>query len=195
MNRRIISIEVQDESDRKTTIITKGERNSQMMFEETFSYKDEKKHSLRLNLLKERLFHGTPAKNSQLSLPSKINPNPDLPAAFIPFFRRIFFMAIAMKIHLKKNAAAKGLTATDVTHSRESKEAILIFHIWPHKYCENPPSQITKHRLLVNSRNKTGISAPSDLHSQVASLCFYPYSSYHFSSFFLLFLHSFLSPL
>ena len=44
-----------------------------------------------------------------LSLPSKINPNPDLPAAFIPFFRRIFFMAYAMKIHLKKNAAAKGL--------------------------------------------------------------------------------------
>lgn len=140
MNRRIISIEVQDESDRKTTIITKGERNSQMMFEETFSYKDEKKHSLRLNLLKERLFHGTPAKNSQLSLPSKINPNPDLPAAFIPFFRRIFFMAIAMKIHLKKgiNAAAnglvlmerlQGLTATDVTHSRKPKEAILIFHI------------------------------------------------------------------
>ena len=99
-------------------------------------------------------------------------------------------MAYAMKIHLKKNAAAnglelkerlQGLTATDVTHSRESKEAILIFHIWPHKYCENPPSQITKHRLLVNSRNKTGISAPSDLHSQVASLCFYSYSSYLFS--------------
>ena len=99
MNRTIISIEVQDESDRKTIIITRGERNSQMMFEETFSYKDEKKHSLRLNLLKERLFYGTPAKNSQFSLPSKINPNPDLPAAFIPFFRRIFFMAIAMKIH------------------------------------------------------------------------------------------------
>ena len=56
MNRTIISIEVQDESDRKTIIITRGERNSQMMFEETFSYKDEKKHSLRLNLLKERLF-------------------------------------------------------------------------------------------------------------------------------------------
>ena len=137
MNRRIISIEVQDESDRKTTIITKGERNSQMMFEETFSYKDEKKHSLRLNLLKERLFHGTPAKNSQLSLPSKINPNPDLPAAFIPFFRRIFFMAIAMKIHLKNAATNRlvlmerlqGLTATDVTHSRKPKEAILIFHI------------------------------------------------------------------
>ena len=64
--------------------------------------------------------------------------NPDLPAAFIPFFRRIFFMAIAMKILLKKNAAAngfelkerlQGLTATDVTHSRESKAAILIFYI------------------------------------------------------------------
>lgn len=47
-------------------------------------------------------------------------------------------MAIAMKIHLKKNAAAnglelerrlQGLTATDVTHSRKSKAAILIFHL------------------------------------------------------------------
>ena len=81
----------------------------------------------------------------QLSLPSKINPNPDLPAAFIsffrrifPFFRRIFLMAYAMKIHLKKNAAAnglelkerlQGLTATDVTHSRKLKAAILISHI------------------------------------------------------------------
>lgn len=83
-------------------------------------------------------------------------------------------MAIAMKIHLKKNAAAnglelkerlQGLTATDVTHSRKSKAAILIFHIWPHKYCENPLSQITKQSLLIKSRNKTGISAPSDLHS------------------------------
>ena len=71
----------------------------------------------------------------QLSLPSKINPNPDLPAAFISFFRRIF---LAMKIHLKKNAAAnglelkerlQGLTATDVTHSRKLKAAILISHI------------------------------------------------------------------
>ena len=70
----------------------------------------------------------------QLSLPSKINPNPDLPAAFIPFFRRIFFMAIAMKIHLKKNAAAnglvlmerlQGLTATDVTHSRKPRRLSL----------------------------------------------------------------------
>ena len=56
-------------------------------------------------------------------------------------------MAYAMKIHLKKNAAAnglelkerlQGLTATDVTHSRKLKAAILIFHI-SHKYCENPP--------------------------------------------------------
>ena len=47
-------------------------------------------------------------------------------------------MAYAMKIHLKKNAVAnglelkerlQGLTATDVTHTRESKAAILIFHI------------------------------------------------------------------
>ena len=139
---------------------------------------------------------------SQLSLPSKINPNPDLPAAFIPFFRRIFFMAYAMKIHLKKNAAAnglefkdrlQGLTATDVTHSRKSKAAILIFYIWPCTYCENPPFQITKHRLLIKSRNKTGISAPSDLHSPVASLCFYSYIKSFFFSFFFLCSRSFLS--
>ena len=45
-------------------------------------------------------------------------------------------MAYAMKILLKKNTAAnglelkerlQGLTATDVTHSRKSKAAILIF--------------------------------------------------------------------
>lgn len=102
-------------------------------------------------------------------------------------------MADAMKIHLKKNAAAnglalnerlQGLTATDVTHSRKSKAAILISHIRPHKYSENPPFQITKHSLLIKSRNKTGISAPSDLHSPVASLCFYTYPSYLFSFFF-----------
>ena len=130
-----------------------------------------------------------------IPFPSKINPNPDLPAAFIPFFRRIFLMANAMKIHLKKNAAAnglelkerlQGLTATDVTHS----------------------PQITKHSLPINSQNKTGISAPSDLHSQVASLCFYSYIQFFFlfflcsrsflsfvsfHSFFLLFTRSFLS--
>lgn len=68
------------------------------------------------------------------SLPSKINPNPDLPAAFISFFRRIFLMAYAMKIHLKKNAAAnglelkerlQGLTATDVTHSCDQRRLSL----------------------------------------------------------------------
>ncbi len=62
-------------------------------------------------------------------------------------------MADAMKIHQKKNAAAnglalnerlQGLTATDVTHSRKSKAAILIFYIWPHKYYENPPYSIIK---------------------------------------------------
>ncbi|MCS3154153.1 hypothetical protein NXX77_13910 [Phocaeicola dorei] len=110
MNRRIISIEVQDESDRKTTIITKGERNSQMMFEETFSYKDEKKHSLRLNLLKERLFHGTPAKNSQLSLPSKINPNPDLPAAFIPFFQENFLYGYRHENSPEKECGGKRIS-------------------------------------------------------------------------------------
>ena len=76
-----------------------------------------------------------------IPLPSKINPNPDLPAAFISFFRRIFLMAYAMKIHLKKNAAAnglelkerlQGLTATDVTHSRKSKAAILIYPYIPY---------------------------------------------------------------
>ena len=102
-------------------------------------------------------------------------------------------MANAMKIHLKKNAASnglelkerlQGLTATDVTHSRKSKAAIHIFHICPHKYRENSPSSIIRHSLLIKSRNKTGISAPSDLHSPVASPCFYFYSSYFFSSFF-----------
>ena len=105
-------------------------------------------------------------------------------------------MAYAVKIHLKKNAAAnglelkerlQGLTATDVTHSRKSKAAILISHIRPHKYSENPPFQITKHSLLIKSRNKTGISAPSDLHSPVALLCFYSNSSYFFSFFFYCF--------
>ena len=34
-------------------------------------------------------------------LSSKINPNPDLPAAFIPFFRRIFFMGGGKRIRIK----------------------------------------------------------------------------------------------
>lgn len=53
MNKTIISIEVQDEGDKEATIILKGERNGQKLFEEQFKYKDEKKHPLRLHLLKE----------------------------------------------------------------------------------------------------------------------------------------------
>ena len=115
----------------------------------------------------------------QLSLPSKINSNPALPAAFIPFFQENFLHGLRRENSPEKNAAAnglelkerlQGLTATDVTHSRKSKAAILISHIRPHKYSENPPFQITKHSLLIKSRNKTGISAPSDLHSSIASL-------------------------
>lgn len=58
-------------------------------------------------------------------------------------------MAYAMKIHLKKNAAAnglglkerlQGLTATDVTHSRESKAAILIF------YCKKLKTDIVRYK-------------------------------------------------
>lgn len=54
MNRTIISIEVQDYGDKEATIIVKGERNNQSMFEEQFAYQDDKKHSLRLHLLKEQ---------------------------------------------------------------------------------------------------------------------------------------------
>lgn len=53
MNKTIILIEVQDEGDKEATIILKGERNGQKLFEEQFKYKDEKKHPLRLHLLKE----------------------------------------------------------------------------------------------------------------------------------------------
>lgn len=35
MNRTIISIEVQDSGDKDAIIIVRGERNSQIMFEET----------------------------------------------------------------------------------------------------------------------------------------------------------------
>lgn len=52
MNRTIISIEVQDHGGKEATIIVRGERNNQIMFEEQFNYKDEEQHSLRLHLLK-----------------------------------------------------------------------------------------------------------------------------------------------
>lgn len=45
MNKTIISIEVQDNGDKETTIIVRGERNNQIMFEEKFDYKDEEKTS------------------------------------------------------------------------------------------------------------------------------------------------------
>lgn len=67
MNRTIISIEVQDRGD-KEAIIVRGERNSQIMFEETFSYKDEKKHSLRLHLLKERFIKTFPKLGESLGI-------------------------------------------------------------------------------------------------------------------------------
>ena len=89
MNRTIISIEVQDHGDKEATIIVRGERNSQIMFEETFSYKDEKKHSLRLHLLKERFMEKFPKLGDSLgilcvrklfndiTIRSKMKANPD----------------------------------------------------------------------------------------------------------------------
>lgn len=58
MNRTIISVEVQDEGGKEATIILKGKRNGQKLFEEQFDYKDDEKHPLRLHLLKED-FMGT----------------------------------------------------------------------------------------------------------------------------------------
>lgn len=57
MNRTIISIELQDNGGTEATIIVKGERNNQTMFEEKFDYKDEEKYPLRLHLLKERFMN------------------------------------------------------------------------------------------------------------------------------------------
>lgn len=54
MNRTIISIEVQDNGDKEATIIVKGERNNQILFEEYFAYQDDNKNPLRLHLLKEQ---------------------------------------------------------------------------------------------------------------------------------------------
>ncbi len=38
MNKTIISIEVQDNGGKEATIIERGERNNQIMFEEKFDY-------------------------------------------------------------------------------------------------------------------------------------------------------------
>lgn len=70
MNRTIISIEVQDNGDKEATIIVKGERNNQVMFEEQFAYKDEEKHPLRLHLLKERFMEKDFADGKSLGIMS-----------------------------------------------------------------------------------------------------------------------------
>lgn len=68
MNRTIISIEVQDHGGKEANIIVRGERNNQIMFEEQFDYKDEKKHSLRLHLLKERFMEKLPKLGESLGI-------------------------------------------------------------------------------------------------------------------------------
>lgn len=68
MNKTIISIEVQDEGDKETNIIIKEERNGQKLFEEQFKYKDEKKHPLRLHLLKEDFMENFPKLGESLGV-------------------------------------------------------------------------------------------------------------------------------
>ena len=68
MNRTIISIEVQDYGGKEANIIVRGERNNQIFFEEQFDYKDEKKHSLRLHLLKERFMEKLPKLGESLGI-------------------------------------------------------------------------------------------------------------------------------
>ena len=70
MNRTIIAIEVQDHGGKEATIIVKGERNNQVMFEEQFAYKDEEKHPLRLHLLKERFMEKYFAERKSLGIMS-----------------------------------------------------------------------------------------------------------------------------
>lgn len=68
MNKTIISIELQDYGGKEATIIVKGERNNQIMFEEQFEYKDEEKHSLRLHLLSERFHRKFPQLGDSLGI-------------------------------------------------------------------------------------------------------------------------------
>lgn len=70
MNRTIISIEVQDNGGMEATIIVKGERNNQVMFEEQFAYSDNDKHPLRLHLLKERFMKKDFAEGKSLGIMS-----------------------------------------------------------------------------------------------------------------------------
>lgn len=89
MNRTIISIEVQDHGDKEATIIVRGERNNQIMFEDQFDYKDEEKYSFRLHLLKGRFMEKFPKLGDSLgilclrklfndiTIRSKMKANPD----------------------------------------------------------------------------------------------------------------------
>ena len=70
MNRTIISIEVQDEGGTEATIIVKGERNNQIIFEEQFAYSDNEKHPLRLHLLKEQFVDKYFAEGKSLGIMS-----------------------------------------------------------------------------------------------------------------------------
>lgn len=70
MNRTIISIEVQDEGGTEATIIVKGERNNQIMFEEQFDYSDNEKHPLRLHLMKEQFINKYFAEGKSLGIMS-----------------------------------------------------------------------------------------------------------------------------
>lgn len=70
MNKTIISIEVQDYGDKEATIIIKGERNNQILFEEHFAYQDDNKSPLRLHLLKERFMNKYFAEGKNLGVMS-----------------------------------------------------------------------------------------------------------------------------
>jgi hypothetical protein len=70
MNRTIISIEVQDEGGTEATIIVRGERNNQILFEEQFAYSDNEKQPLRLHLLKERFMEKYFAEGKSLGIMS-----------------------------------------------------------------------------------------------------------------------------
>lgn len=90
MNRTIISIELQDNGSKEATIIVKGERNNQILFEEQFDYNDENKHPLRLHFLIDKFLNNNGiAKGENMAIPSiskllndirlrsKIKANPD----------------------------------------------------------------------------------------------------------------------
>ncbi|KAA6315267.1 hypothetical protein EZS27_034248 [termite gut metagenome] len=64
------SIELQDEGGKETTIIVKGKRNNQILFEENFDYSDENKCPLRLYLLKEHFMRKYFAERKTLAVMS-----------------------------------------------------------------------------------------------------------------------------